>query len=202
MKTLILDLFDKQVVQFGTFTLKSGIHSPIYLDLRIIISYPSLLKQIAHALWHKVRTLSFDQICPVPYTAIPIATALSLAHDLPMLMRRKEAKEHGTKRSVEGVFTAGQSCLVIEDVISTGGSILETVTDLERGGLCVRNVAVIIDRQQGGKEHLEAKGIEVRCLLTLSEILHVLHEDQRIDEPTVQRVREFLIHQQQTLRPL
>ena len=96
---IILQLYDMGAIKFGKFTLKSGLSSPFYIDLRETVSFPLLLKEIAEALWSKIAHLQYDRICGVPYTAIPFASTLSILHEKPMVMRRKEAKEHGTKKT-------------------------------------------------------------------------------------------------------
>ena len=98
---------------------------------------------------------------------------MSLDHNIPMVMRRKEKKEYGTKQLIEGDFKAGQRCLIIEDVITTGGSIIETAVDLEQAGMVVKDLVLLIDREQGGRENLEKK-YNVHAVLTLSGILQTL----------------------------
>lgn len=192
IKSLILDFFSIQAVKFGTFTLKSGMQSPIYLDLRVVISYPAILKRISNALSKVIEPLPFDLICGVPYTALPIATALSLERNIPMIMRRKEAKEYGTKKHVEGQFEKGQICLIIEDVITSGASILETVTPLKAEGLLVEDAVVVLNREQGGKEKLKENGIELHSLMSIFDLLKVLFYEKKISEAAFKEVNEFL----------
>ncbi len=181
LKQLILDLHAIEAVKFGSFKLKSGIESPIYIDLRLIISYPRILKQITALLWQQMQPLSFDLICGVPYTALPIAASLSVYRDLPMILCRKEVKDYGTKKRVEGHFTQNQTCLIIEDVITSGASILETIEPLRQEGLQVRDVSVVVDREQGGKEHLEKQGVRIHALLSVSQLLQTLRQEGKID---------------------
>lgn len=192
IKSIILDLHAIQAIKFGSFTLKSGITSPIYFDLRLIISYPSLLKKISKELEKLMEPLSFDLICGVPYTALPIATALSLDLNVPMLMRRKEVKDYGTKKSIEGAYQKGQSCLIVEDVITSGASILETVVPLEQEGLVIEDVVVVLNREQGGVERVKEKGIFVHPLIGIHDLLKVLFLDKKISESTFREVNEFL----------
>lgn len=171
---LIHSLYQIGAIKFGDFTLKSGKKSKIYLDLRQIISYPQILRNVANAMWQKVHTCKVDLICGVPYTALPIATSISLSHNIPMIMRRKEKKDYGTKQQIEGKFQADQSCLIVEDVITTGGSIIETAEDLEAAGIKISDVVVLIDRQQGAVDNLQKKNYKVHAVLTMKEILKTL----------------------------
>jgi len=192
IKTIILELFTIQAIQFGQFTLKSGIQSPIYIDMRIIISYPSLLKRISQALWMLASRLSFERLCGVPYTALPIATALSLEHDIPMLLRRKEAKEYGTKKIIEGMHRRGDTCLIIEDVVTSGSSVLETAMALEKEGIKVEDALVILNREQGGKEYLKEKGIFLHSLISIFDLLKVLFVEKKISDELFRSVNTFL----------
>jgi uridine monophosphate synthetase len=192
MKDIILKLHDIEAVKFGSFTLKSGLISPIYIDLRLIISYPSLLKGIAEAIWSKIHTLPCDLICGVPYTALPIATAISLHYNKPMVMRRKEIKDHGTKKSIEGAFHKGQRCIVIEDLITSGSSILDTSHPLQQEGLDIKDAAVLIDREQGGRKNLAAKGISLHSVFHLTEMLNVLLQSGAITSEQHTNVKKFM----------
>lgn len=175
---LIHALYKISAVRFGDFTLKSGQQSSIYLDLRQIISYPIILRTVASQIWHAIEghVTSTELICGVPYTALPIATCLSLQHNIPMIMRRKEAKNYGTGKIIEGAFQPGQTCLIIEDIITTGGSILETVDTLNNVGIKANVAAAFIDRDQGGKNNLQQHGILTYAVFTLPHILKVLAE--------------------------
>ncbi|QZA59300.1 orotate phosphoribosyltransferase [Candidatus Rhabdochlamydia porcellionis] len=191
-KKMILDLFSIGSIQFGSFILKSGIASPIYIDLRRVISFPKLVKEIRDALWQLASVLEFSLICGVPYTALPLATAISLEYNVPMLMRRKEIKEYGTRSSIEGIFNKEQFCLIIEDVITTGQSILETVVPLQNLGIAVKDICVVLNREQSGVKALQKNGLFVHSLISIYEILEVLYEEKKIEENIFQNVTYFL----------
>lgn len=189
---ILLELFDIKAVRFGSFTLKSGSHSPVYFDLRLMVSYPKLIKKIAKALWPLIKGLKFDLICGVPYGAIPLATCISLDHEIPMILQRKERKAHGTKKQIEGAFSAGQSCLLIEDVITSGASLMESLAALHEEQLEVNEIAVLLDREQGGKKILESKNIKVHALFTISELLQILSEHHKISSEISKEVLQFV----------
>ena len=171
-KQNLLDaLINIGVIKSGEFTLRSGKVSPIYIDCRTIIAYPPLLRQVANALWNEIKPLKPSLLCGVPYTALPMATAISLEQNIPMLMCRKEIKDYGTKKPIEGEFTFGQDCLIIEDVVTTGGSVLQTAELLKSQGLQVKDIVVLVDRQQGGKEALMAAGYFLHSIFSLSELI-------------------------------
>lgn len=194
---LALKLYEIGAIQFGEFKLKSGQITSIYINLRKIISYPQLLRDIAAAMWNAVSNCQFDLVCGVPYTALPIATCISLDHDIPMVMRRKERKDYGTKQLIEGVFTPGQRCLIIEDVITSGASIIETANDLKDVELVVSDCVLLIDREQGGRANLE-KEFNVHSILTISEALNTLLTSGRVSAEESNIIEKFLAERAST----
>lgn len=174
---IICKLYEIEAIKLGSFTLKSGITSPIYIDMRQIIGYPKLLQAISEVIWEQAKQLSFDLLCGVPYNALPIATCLSLQHDKPMLIVRKEAKAYGTKKMVEGCYQAGQTCLIIEDVVTTGSSILTVVEELKTVGLQTPYVAAFLDRGAEARATLKQAGCEFFNVTTLTEIITTLQHN-------------------------
>jgi uridine monophosphate synthetase len=185
-------LFDAGCVKFGTFTLKSGLASPIYIDLRLLVSYPSLLREVAHVMSDLARDLTFDRIAGIPYAGLPIGTALALEMDRPMIYPRKETKEYGTRRAIEGEFEPGETVLVVDDLITRGTSKIEAIEPLEEAGLLVRDVLVLIDREQGGAEDLAERGYRLHAVLRLPDILEALKASGCITAEQCAEVIDYL----------
>jgi len=201
-ESLVLRLFDLGVLQFGSFKLKSGLESSFYLDFRRIISYPDLVTDISQRLWNLISKENFDHICGVPYAALSLAASMSVLGNKPLIIKRKEVKTHGTKKSIEGVFHAGQSCLLVEDVISSGISLKEAIESLEQEGLKIKHLVAICDRMQGGVKSLQRHGYEVHCLLSMQEILDILMKHNKISVAHYEATLEFIHTHQVTFEEL
>lgn len=191
-RKFFLECYKLGIIKFGRFTLKSGIESPFYVDLRPLASDPKILKDLANYLLDMLPLDNFDLICGVPYAALPMATAMSLESYIPLIMKRKEAKTHGTKKLIEGIFSKGQNCLLVEDVITSGKSLLETIPEIENEGISVSDIVVVLDRQQGGREMLKSKGYHVHTLFTISEVCEILQEEGLLMSEDVERINDFL----------
>ena len=194
-KSLADRLLEAGCIKFGNFTLKSGLQSPIYIDLRQIISYPTLLSEIAQAYLPLLSHLRFSRIAGLPYAAIPIATAISLAGNYPMIYPRKEAKVYGTKADIEGEFHAGETVVVIDDLATTGGSKFEAIEKLTGAGLLVKDIVVLVDRQSGARESLAQAGYAMHAVLTISQLLEYWGENRKLEKDKIEETRLVLQNQ-------
>src|SRR5687767_701457 len=192
LSSLADGLLSAGCIKFGEFTLKSGLKSPIYIDLRQIISHPKLLADIAQAYLPILSSLQFSRIAGLPYAAIPIATAISLAGNYPMIYPRKEAKTYGTKAEIEGEYYAGETALVIDDLATTGGSKFEAIEKLTAVGLIVKAVVVLVDRQSGAKESLAEAGFAMHAVLTISQLLDYWEKAGKSEKDKIEATRKFL----------
>ena len=174
LKKLIVGLAELGALQFGDFTLASGKRSSMYVDLRLLVSRPNLMQDAACAYARKLDLLECDRIAGIPYAALPIGMAVSLASGVPLIYNRKESKSHGLGKDIEGLWQPGERVVIIEDVITTGGSIVSSVELFRAAGLVVEDAVVLLDRQQGGVENLRKVGIRVHSVLELSDVLDLL----------------------------
>jgi uridine monophosphate synthetase len=193
LATLSDGLLSAGCIKFGEFTLKSGLKSPIYIDLRQIITYPKLLADIAQAYLPLLTNLQFSRIAGLPYAAIPIATAISLAGNYPMIYPRKEVKEYGTKAEIEGEYHAGETVVVIDDLATTGGSKFEAIEKFTGVGLVVKDVVVLVDRQSGAKESLEKAGYSLHAVLTITQMLEYWEKTGKVEKNKILETRKFLL---------
>jgi uridine monophosphate synthetase len=185
-------LLSSGCVKFGNFTLKSGLSSPIYLDLRQLISYPDLMNTVCDAYTDVLKSLSFDRITGLPYAALPLATLISQKGGWPMIYPRKEIKEYGTKATIEGICKAGEKIVIIDDLATTGGSKFEAIDKLREAGLMVKDVVVLIDRQSGAAEALAEQGYQLHAVLQFTDLLQYWQDSGQVPADQIQDVFKFL----------
>ncbi len=191
-KKLIFQLHEIGAIKFGEFTLKSGMQSPIYIDLRILVSYPKILKMVAKEMRKKLLKLQCERIAGIPYAAMPIATALSMISGKPMIYTRKEQKEYGTKKSIEGEYKAGETVIVIDDLVTTAKSKFEAIEPITQAGLLVKDIIVLVDREQGGKEQLAEKGYTLHACIPLKKMLKLLLKENKLEREKYEEVLRFI----------
>jgi orotate phosphoribosyltransferase len=197
------ELWKLGAVQFGDFSLgDTTVHSPVYVNLRLLISNPVALRRAAEVMLGEVLTLQsmrhphmarYDLVAGVPFGGLHLATAFSLFSGTPLTYLHPASNGEGT--IIEGVYELGQTVLVIDDLITGGRSIMQTVERLEVDDLFVEDALVLIDRQQGGHERLKRKGVNLVSILTLESVLHYLGSSHKISEEWYHKSMEYLAKQ-------
>jgi orotate phosphoribosyltransferase/uridine monophosphate synthetase len=191
-------LYKLGAVQFGEFTLgRTAVRSPVYINVRKLIGHPDALWRAAMVMQDEITTLQamrnpqvapFDLVAGVPLGGLHIATTYSLVAKQPMVYMHPNRDE----LDVEGVYSMGQTAIIMDDLVTGGGSIAETAAKLREAGLLVRDAFVLVDRQQGARERLRAEGINLRAVLTLQVILNYLMSSGLIEEDQFRRSMAYL----------
>ena len=186
-------------IQFGDFTLgRTAVHSPVYVNLRLLISKPAALARAARVIRDEVRTrremlnpqiAPFQLVAGVPFGGLHLATAYSLTAKVPLIyIRPKDSDGPG----IEGLYEPGQTVLIVDDLVTGGHSIVETAERLRAEGLQVKDAVVLVDRQQGGRQYLRRHGTSLKTLLTLQVILNYLMSSGKISEEWYRRSLAYL----------
>lgn len=193
-KEIALDLHHIGALNFGEFTLKSGLKSPMYMDLRLFVSYPKVLKKVAKAYASMIDSLTYDKLAGIAYAALPIAGAVSLEMEVPWIYMRKEglAKNYGLKKAIEGEYKKGDVIVVIDDLITKGDSKLEVIEPFQNNGLTIKDFVVLIDYEKGGSALLKEKGFNLHAFLTMREVVEIMKSADKIDEDKYQQCLTFL----------
>ncbi|MEK7059899.1 MAG: orotate phosphoribosyltransferase [Patescibacteria group bacterium] len=193
-RELALDLFEIGALKFGEFTFKSGIVSPIYVDLRLFISYPKVLKKVTKLYAQQLESLKYDRLAGVAYAALPIAGSISLELEQPWIFMRKEGlqKGYGLKKSLEGEYNKGETVVMIEDLVTKATSLLEAISAIEGHDLVVKDAVVLLDYGKGGGQKLADKGYKLHAFMTMHELVDIMHAEGKIDDAKHRQSIEFL----------
>lgn len=181
---LALELHGINAVKFGEFTYASGIVAPIYVDLRLLISYPKVMKMVAKIYAQKLASIKYDRLAGVAYAALPIAGAVSLEMERPWIFMRKEGvkKGYGLKKALEGEYEAGETVAMIEDLATTGGSLIKAIDGIAGEGLIIKDAVVLLDYGKGGTENLAEKGVTLHAFMTMHELVDIMFDLGKIDK--------------------
>jgi orotate phosphoribosyltransferase len=190
---LVLFLFDRNAIKIGDFTLSSGKKSHFYLDLRILQSYPlyfrktiSLLKDLIHS---QIGFESFDYICSVPTSGTIFGSALSYELFKPHIYVRKDLKSYGTQKKIEGALKPNSKILFVDDVITTGQSILSGIDSLANHAV-LGGAVVLVDRNQGSQDLFNQFGLKIKSVIPIFRIIKILNDNARIDKNEYFKIEE------------
>lgn len=190
MNDLILDLYQKDCIKLGNFKLKNNDTSPIYIDLKNIISYPYIVNSIVSLFSEKILKTNFSKVCGIPYGGMHIASIVSYKYNYPLLLLRKETKAYGTKKNIEGEFVDDEKCIVFEDVITTGSSLVQYLKILNRHKIIVKDIFVICDRKHAKNDLLLKYNLHV--LFTMYDILNILMINNVINTNQITQLTQFV----------
>ncbi len=187
-------LHQNGVLRFGEFTLSSGKKSSYYIDLRIIPSFPhqfrKMIKHLQNSITEDIGLDNFDSIASIPTGGLVIASALAFEILKPLIYVRNKPKEHGTTKSVEGVTRSDMKVLVIDDVATTGSSVVNGIKQLKEAGTKVTDAYVIINRLEGAEKMLESESVKLHQLTDIMEITKILHEDNLVSNEILENVNK------------
>ena len=188
-------LFEKKIIRFGDFTLASGNKSPYYIDLRLVPSFPheyrKMIKGLQNLIAEDIGFENFHSLVSVPTGGLVVAASLATEIVKPLIYVRKQAKEHGTGKSVEGVTCQDMKLLMIEDVVTSGGSVINAIKSIKEEKMIVTDAYAIVDRMEGATQALRDEGVKLHSLLTINDITQVLYDQKLITEDILNQVKEI-----------
>lgn len=185
--------FECGLLKFGEFTLKSGIVSPFYIDLRQAQSFPEAFHAITDAYSEMIADVDKSiLLAGVPEAATPLAAAVGYKLKRKLIQPRKVVKDHGTKSSIEGDFAEGDKVILLDDLITKGDSKIEAIEQVENAGLIVEKLIVLVDREQGGLKMVNDAGHTIEAAFTISELLHTLLELEKISSDQHKQIIDFV----------
>ena len=205
MKQVGILLIKNSAIKFGDYTLTSGKKSPYYIDLRQTISSPITMDWIANSLTriiiNEIGKDRIDKILGVPTAGVPFATVVSQKLGIPLIYYRQARKEHGVRKKIEGILDRNDRVLIIDDLITTGESVIETAEVVRDQGGVVNELVVLLDREQGGQERLRSMRIEPHVLFKISDSMEWLHTVGLIEDKIFDTVKRYIKEESQLIPP-
>ena len=187
-------LYQKGVIKFGDFTLASGKKSSYYVDLRLVPSYPhqfrSMIKHLQNSVIDNTGLDRFDSLVSVPTGGLIIASALAIETVKPLIYVRSKPKDYGTSKSVEGQITKGMKVVMIDDVATTGGSVVNAIKSLRESDIVIEDAYVIVNRMEGAEETLKELGVKMHSIVNIIQITQALYEQKIVSDDVLEKVRK------------
>ena len=193
VKEFVTFLHQKEIIKFGDFTLASGKSSSYYVDLRLVPSYPHefrmMVKYLENQITEEIGLENFESIVSVPTGGLIIGSALAIETVKPLIYVRSKPKDYGTSKSVEGKIHDGMKVVMIDDVATTGGSVVNAIKSLTEVNVPVKDAYVIVDRMEGANETLSQLGVKMHSILNILQIAEVLYEQKMIEVEILDKVK-------------
>jgi len=193
VKEFAIFLYKNNIIRFGNFTLASGKNSSYYVDLRLIPSYPhqfrKMIKNLQNLIVEKTGLDDFDCLASVPTGGLVVTSALAIEIVKPLIYVRSKPKEHGTTKSIEGKISAGMKVVMVDDVMTTGTSVLNGINQLKDAGLLISDLYVVINRLEGGDKALSDIGVQTHQLTDILEITDILFQEKLIGKEIFEKIK-------------
>ncbi|HJN20385.1 MAG TPA: orotate phosphoribosyltransferase [Candidatus Nitrosopelagicus sp.] len=194
VKEFAIFLYKNNIIKFGNFTLASGKNSPYYIDLRLVPSYPhqfrKMIKNLQNLIDKKTGLKNFDALVSVPTGGLVIASALAIETVKPLIYVRNKSKEYGTSKLIEGKLSSNMKLVMIDDVATTGNSILNGIKQLQEAGSIISESYVIVNRLENANKAMDSVGVKLYQLTDILEITKILFEEHLIDEEILEKIKK------------
>ncbi len=179
-------------LQFGAFKLTSGKISPYYIDLRIVPSFPDAFQKITDLyvdfIKKEIGVKNFERIAGIPIAGIPFTSLIAYSLKKPFLYIRKGVRRHGRQRRIEGILAPGDRVLLVDDLVTTGLSLIKAAKAVTAEGGVVTDAVAVLDRQEGGRENLAKAGVKLHALLNISQVANSLYETGTLDKDQLKTI--------------
>ena len=194
VKEFAIFLYKNNIIKFGNFTLASGKNSSYYIDLRLVPSYPhqfrKMIKNLQNLIDKQTGLENFDALVSVPTGGLVIASALAIETVKPLIYVRNKSKEYGTSKLIEGKLSSNMKLVMIDDVATTGNSILNGIKQLQEAGSIISESYVVVNRLENANKLMDSVGVKLYQLTDILEITKILFEEQLIDEEILEKIKK------------